>query len=41
VQYWPAGHGFAVADVLPAPTQKPAAHADAAGVDDDEPAGHQ
>ena len=23
----PAGHGFAVADVLPVPTQKPAAHA--------------
>jgi hypothetical protein len=37
----PAGHGFAVADVLPVPTQKPAAHVDAAGVDVVEPAGHQ
>lgn len=37
----PAGHGFAVAVVLPVPTQKPAAQAVAAGVDDDEPEGHQ
>ena len=26
-QNWPAGHGLSVADVLPVPTQKPAAHA--------------
>jgi hypothetical protein len=37
----PAGHGFAVAVALPVPTQKPAAHADPAGADVVEPAGHQ
>ncbi len=37
----PAGQGLAVAAVLPVPTQKPAAHAVAAGADVDEPAGHQ
>ena len=26
-QNWPAGHGLSVADVLPVPTQKPAAQA--------------